>query len=255
MTTNASFSTKAVKSVTGAAAVLRYLAAASAPPGVNAIARGAGLSPSSCFNILKTLVAEELASFDVDTKTYGLGLGLVRLARRALASTGTIATIRPLLDQFARGGLATGVWEVASQGRLVLAAFLESDAATRIHMSIGHRLPLMAGAMGRCIAAAGQLPSNEIRRRFAEVRWECRPDFATYVEQVERAAARGWAIDEDCFIRGITTVAAPIKNGDQVRFCISNSLFSGQSSEAEMERLGAATTDAARKASSLLFGG
>jgi DNA-binding IclR family transcriptional regulator len=245
---------RAVKSVAGAAAILRHLAQVAVAPGVNAIARATGLSPSSCFNILKTLAAEELVGFDEAAKTYALGPALVRLARRVLAAPAMTAAIRPLLEQFAKRGMATAIWEVTSQDRLVLAAFLESDAATRIHMSVGHRLPLLAGAMGRCIAAAGDYSVKEMRRRFGEVRWERRPDFSAYLKQVERARARGWAVDEGCFIRGVTTIAASVQDGDGIRICISNSLFSGQAGAAELEELGTATAEAADKASALLFG-
>jgi DNA-binding IclR family transcriptional regulator len=243
-----------VKSVVGAAAVLRHLAQPGGAVGVNAIARATGLGPSSCFNILKTLAAEQLVSFDPSEKSYALGPLLIRLARRALASPTTISAMRPLLDRFARRGLATGIWEVNGEERLILSAFRESDAATRIHMSVGQRLPLLAGAMGRCIAAAGDLPVKALRSRFNEVRWERRPDFALYLEQVEAAGARGWAVDEGAFIRGIVTVAAPVRDGEEIRFCISNSMFAGQASSEELDELGAATARAARDASTLLFG-
>ncbi len=243
-----------VKSVVGAAAVLRHLAQTDVPPGVNAIANATGLSPSSCFNILKTLAAEQLVSFDPANKSYALGPLLIRLARRALASPASISTMRPLLDRFARRGLATAIWEVNPQHRLILAAFLESDASTRIHMTLGQRLPLLAGAMGRCIAAAGDLPVRELRRRFNEVRWEQRPELPAYLEQVATAGVRGWAVDEGAFIRGITTVAAAVRDGNEIRFCISNSMFAGQASAVELEELGVATGQAARDASTLLFG-
>jgi len=245
---------KKVKSVAGAAAILRHLADLSGPAGVNAIARNIGLSPSSCFNILKTLAAESLVTFDDATKGYTLGPALVRLAQRALAFQGVVPTIRPLLDQFARRGLATAIWEVTGGTRLILSAFIESDAATRIHMTVGQRLPVLAGAMGRCIAASGRLSHEEIERLFAEVRWERRPAFETYLKQVELAAKQGWAMDEGCFMRGITTIAAPVSDGQDVRICISNSMFSGKTSPAQLQDLGAASAHAAKRASTLLFG-
>jgi len=245
---------KKVKSVAGAAAILRHLAASPSAAGVNAIARSTGLSPSSCFNILKTLAAESLVAFDDSRKSYSWGPGLIRLARRALTSPAMVPTLRPLLEQFAKRGLATAIWEVTSSDRLTLSAFLESDAATRIHMTVGHRLPSLAGAMGRCIAASGEFPLKEIRRRFGAVRWERKPKFSLYLEQVELAAARGWAMDEGYFIRGITTIAAPVRDEHEVRICISNSMFSGQSSPAQLEELGEATARAAQRAAALLFG-
>ena len=50
-----------VGSVVQALAILRHLSEASKPLGVTAVARALGISPSSCFNLLKTLVAEDFA--------------------------------------------------------------------------------------------------------------------------------------------------------------------------------------------------
>ena len=69
-----------VNSVAHALAILRRLATSDHPEGVNAIARKVGISPSSCFNILKTLAAEDFARFDVVDKTYTLGAGAIDLA-------------------------------------------------------------------------------------------------------------------------------------------------------------------------------
>lgn len=68
----------------GGLSVLRYLAAAQTPVGVSRIARDLELNPSTCFNLLKTLVHEGLAVFDETTKTYSVGLGLLALAKGTL---------------------------------------------------------------------------------------------------------------------------------------------------------------------------
>jgi hypothetical protein len=80
--------------VSQAARILRCLSTAPAPLGVSAVARELGLSPSSCFNILRTLVAEGLLAFDPVAKTYSLGLGLVEIASSALGM-GYLDLIRP----------------------------------------------------------------------------------------------------------------------------------------------------------------
>ena len=69
-----------VGSITHAFAILRHLSTATAPEGVTTIARSLGISPSSCFNILKTLAAEEYVDFNPQTKAYTLGWAPVVLA-------------------------------------------------------------------------------------------------------------------------------------------------------------------------------
>ena len=61
---------KPVGALISGLAVVRYLSTAAAPVGVSRIARDLGLNSSTCFNLLKTLVHERLATFDEATKTY-----------------------------------------------------------------------------------------------------------------------------------------------------------------------------------------
>lgn len=242
-----------VPSIVGAAAVLRHLAQMPRKTGVNPIARATGLSPSSCFNILKTLVAEAFVTFDPADRSYTLGPELIRLARHAISPAGTAAILRPMLARFGREGLASAIWQIRSD-RLLLTDFLDSDAATRIHMTVGHRLPLFSGAMGRAIAARLDLEREALHAAFDAIRWGEKPDFDTYVAQVEEARQRGWSIDEGQFIRGVTTVAAVIVDESQPRLCISNSFFLGSLDAAQRDAIGKTTAAVARDASARLFG-
>src|SRR3546814_12376802 len=69
--------------ISRAAAVLRLHGKRGTPMGVQAIARELGLVPSTCLYVLRALVAEELVSFDPDTKRYALDAGVLTLARRS----------------------------------------------------------------------------------------------------------------------------------------------------------------------------
>ncbi|NYI23627.1 IclR family transcriptional regulator [Sphingobium indicum] len=218
----------AVGSVVNAIAILRHLAG-SAPQGVNGIARAVGISPSSCFNILKTLVAEEFVEFDSRTKLYGIGMAPYRLFAPnediATWRAGVIEQLEILAREFSVSG---GLWQVRA-GRLVLLEAVDSALSTRIHMSVGQRLPLHIGAMGRCIAAHQKLPRAETSRAIEELRWQDPPTVDRFMEDMELAKANGWAVDEGNFLRGVTTVASviPDRKGD-IRFCVTMTMFSGQ---------------------------
>src|SRR3546814_7451575 len=60
-----------VRSITSAFEILHYLAA-NPSQGVTSIARAVEMSPSSCFNILRTLAHEGLISFNPQTKKYAV---------------------------------------------------------------------------------------------------------------------------------------------------------------------------------------
>src|SRR5690606_30563119 len=195
-----------VGSVSHAAAILRRLAELSEPEGVNAISRAVGVSPSSCFNILKTLAREELVDFDETTKRYALGSGLVTLARRALDPGQAFAVARPALERLAdRHGVTVALWRLTRE-RLVLLGFADSDLATRIHMTVGQRLPMLVGAGGRCVAARLELPAEVLAQEFPKLRWQEPPTLAAYVASVAQARENGWSLDDGSFLRGVTTI-------------------------------------------------
>ena len=90
-----------VESVRTAIAILRFLASQPKSYGVNAIAREVGVSPSSCFNIVKTLALEGLLEFDERDKSYSPGVGLGMLAPKIDTDEKLFQTIEPELADIA----------------------------------------------------------------------------------------------------------------------------------------------------------
>lgn len=194
------------------------------------IARAIGIGPSSCFNVLRTLVGEDLVAFDPATKIYTLGLGTIDLARRALRRDAVVEAADRLMATLAeRHDAAIGLWRLAPRERLVLVALAESEAATRIHMVVGQRQPASAGATGRAVLAARHADDTAIAAAFATARWQSAPSAADYRAQVREAQIHGYATDIDQINRGIATVAAAIVDEDGApRFVLSASMFAGR---------------------------
>lgn len=245
----------AVGSVVNAIAILRHLAT-SEPQGVNAIARSIDLSPSSCFNILKTLVSEEFVDFDKQTKVYGLGPAPFRLfaggADFASWKTWLIERLEQLANHY---GISCGLWEVHGQ-RLVLTDVIESPLSTRIHLSIGQRLPIYLGAMGRCIAAQHQLGRDEIGPILAELRWQTPPSVDSYLKDVAAARESGWSLDDGNYLRGVTTIASIITDErGKVSHCMTSSLFSGQHERTALNEIGEAMAGLSTESRRKLSGG
>lgn len=232
--------------------LLRHVAASDAPEGVSAIARAVGISPSSCFNLLKTLVAEGALQFDEAAKTYRMGTALQALAGR---HDPAVPLARPLLTAMAaRHGAASAIWALGAD-RLTLLAVGESELATRIHMTIGQRLPMLVGAMGRCVAAYSSLDGAAVNAGYARLRWARPPGLEIYKKQVAQARRRGWSLDDGHFMHGVTTVAAPVRDrAGGVRYCIANTFFQGQVSPASLRRIGVDTLAQARQLGERLFG-
>lgn len=244
-----------VGSIVAAAGILRLLAQETEPLGVNAIARRRGLSPSSCFNILKTLVAEGFADFDAVSKTYSPGVTPVFLARRALNSEQALRVATPYLQSMAADyGCVSSLWKIVPGDRLMLLGLFDSRSVINIHIEVGQRLPSFVGAMGRCVAASGALDRAALEAAFDKLTWQRRPAFEDYLADVELARGRGWAVDVDNFAQGVTTVAASIMDRHgTAQYCISNILFSGQAEAAQIDRIGADVARVSRHVAADLY--
>ncbi|MBX3575470.1 MAG: helix-turn-helix domain-containing protein [Mesorhizobium sp.] len=245
-----------VNSVVHSLHILQFLARSGEAHGVTAIARFTGISPSSAFNICKTLTAEKFLHFDPLKKSYSVGAAAIELAGAASDGERAFARARDFLessvDQF---GVTSAFWRVTNDERLVLEGLVESRTMMRIQMTVGQRIPALSGAMGRCYAATSGLDEGQLFQKFDTVRWQNRPDFQTYKAEVEVTRIQGWAADRAQFIRGILTVAAPIMDlSGRLRFLIANSSFYGQIPDEQIQSLGKETKLTADNVQRVLFG-
>jgi DNA-binding IclR family transcriptional regulator len=234
--------TPAVRSVRLALAALRLVAASDRALGVTEIARPIGVSPSTCYNVLKTLTAEQFLAFDSKTKKYTLGSGAIELSSQTNGVQRIFTNYRPKLVELATSlNVVVGFWEVRHQ-RLILSGVVESNAAIRIQMVPGTRLPLSAGAMGRVIAVELDLGGDELQAHIDQTRWHRTPRLTAYKREVAQARVSGWAPDEGEFIGGVATVASVVAaaSGDP-RLCITASGFTGQIDSARLSEIGEAT--------------
>jgi DNA-binding IclR family transcriptional regulator len=219
-----------VGSVKAAIAILRYLERLQTGAGVNAIARALEISPSSCFNLLKTLADERFLDFEPTTKLYTLGPGAIALGRSALDAGGAFALAKRRMEQVADAHHVTvALWRLHRGEQLLLVGLAESEATTRIHMTVGHRVPVAAGAAGRCLLAWSDEKPDAVARRLKVVKWAVAPDPDTYLRELAETRSRGWALDEGGFLAGVTSLAAPVLNAAGLaQYCVATTMFSAQ---------------------------
>lgn len=210
-----------VPAVTRAIAILRLLGKTDAPLALNAIAQELDLIPSTCLHILRVLVAEELVGFDPATKRYVLSAGILAIARSILGKHGLSEEMQAPLDALARryGVTAVGV-EATGLEHMVVIAISRAESGVRLHVDIGSRYPALISATGRCIAAFGGHEWAEIEARFGRLRWDRPPSFAQWRDDVAVTRASGFAVDEGCYISGVTIIAAPVLTTSGARHCL-----------------------------------
>jgi DNA-binding IclR family transcriptional regulator len=219
------------------------------PENLSEISRAVQMSMSSCFNILKTLVHANLLSFDPKTKKYALE-----------TLTAQFFAAAPRLDSWARGlgdqlrGVASrhrvscGLWQVRGDRQLLQEVF-DSPSVTRVHLGLGQRIPLYAGATGRCVVAIQRKPRRTMQQIIGALRWQLPPPLDEYEASVQHVLDHGWSLDRNNHIRGLTSVAAPIRAGERtVRHCITATSFSGQHDDDRLAEIGEELAAIARRA-------
>ena len=200
-----------VPAVSRSIAILRLLGGSKQGLGVKAIADALQLVPSTCLHILRVLVSEDLVRVDPGTKRYTLAAGMISLARSVLATGGFAQLAQPALDRLASayGVTAMGVEVTASQGVVVL-AISKSSQPFRLYTDVGSRFDNLVSATGRLIAAHSGENWTQLRQRFSTIQWDKAPSFDAWKKDIEQARTKGWSIDRDHFVSGLTVVAVPL---------------------------------------------
>jgi DNA-binding IclR family transcriptional regulator len=244
-----------VKPVVNAIRILRHLTASGSPERAADIARELAINPSTCFNTLRTLVAEEMLDFDALSKTYTTGLGLAKLVEQLVTQGQRLEIVRPLMQEFAAAHHVTvTLWRRMGNDRIVLVSSESSPGDLRIDMAIGQRLPVLMGASGRLFTARLGLDDERLRAVFDNVRWARPLSYRDYQRQVADASTNGWALDDGYFSAGILAVAAPVNDrAGAIAYAVSAVTFRGQHAGAEIERLGQSLCKAAAKVGNILF--
>lgn len=244
-----------VPAVRQALRVLRYLAGTEKPVSVSMVARGTELSPSTCFNLLRTLAEEGVVAFDPIAKTYQLGFGLLEIASPLVNRDDTVL-VRPLLERIAvQNHALITLWRVTGNERMTLIDRMYGNSEVRIEMRLGARVPTLAGAIGRSVAAATRPRLPELRRSFASLRWQTPLSLEEFLKDVDRAAQDGFGIDLDHWTRGVHAVGAVVlERRGMPKLAIGGLAIAGQLSLDELRRLGGELRDTARFIGRSLYG-
>lgn len=200
-----------VPAVTRSIAILRLLGEQKQPLTLKSVAQALDLVPSTCLHILRVLVSEDLVTLDPDTKRYALGTGMISLARSVLEGGGFKQLVQPVLDRMAAkfGVTAMGV-EISARQTVMVLAISQSNQPFRVHTDVGSQFDTLVSATGRLIAAHSGEAWPALKEKFAQVSWDKAPSYTAWKKEVELTRLRGWALDRDNFMAGITVVAVPV---------------------------------------------
>lgn len=201
-----------VPAVRRAVAVLFHLGRSQQAATLSQIARELGIVPSSCLHILRELTVSGLVVADGAAKTYALGPAVLSLAKYYQSSNRFVDLVRPhLLTLARRFEVDASAHEVDAMGHVSIVATADPDRDVQVRLPLGRRFPLLSGASGRLIAAFNGLAPAQLEQEFARVRWQNPPTLARWRREVQAARTSGIGVDEGCYRRGLTAIAAPVQ--------------------------------------------
>jgi DNA-binding IclR family transcriptional regulator len=201
---------KSVGAVSAAATVLRALHTALRPLNASEVARASGLHRGTAYNILRTLQAESLVSYDGATRTYAVSLNILELAHGALRRSGMLDIARPLIQAVADDHrVSVYLSKVLGPSALLLLDWV-GGLRPDPHVTVGRPHPSPAGASGVILAAFGESSEPELEALLSHVEWYQRPSFAEFLARVKEAKEAGFAVDRGTMYRGVMLVSVPV---------------------------------------------
>lgn len=177
------------------------------------LSREIGISRSSAFRLVHTLVDLGYLQRDEPTKTYRLGPRVLDLGFGFLASQELVEVAQPRLN-ILRDETGCSAHLGVLDGRDVV--YLVRCAANRTltsNIQVGARLPAYAASMGRVILAF--LPPDEVARlhegaEFTSFTSQTAVSLAALRQKLDSDRHHGYVVSRAAFEAGIASVAAPL---------------------------------------------
>jgi len=191
--------------------VLEYVSAG--PRSLGEVADHCGVHRSTALRLLQTLTAGGLAHRRPDGR-YGVGYRLVGLAERAREQLDLRAIAHPhLVTLMNRSGHTTHL--AALEGSdIIYVDKIEPTGSVRLYSEIGKPVPLHTASAAKAVLA--NLPRERALRLLDD--WDYHVYTSTTItsqaallEDLDRAARRGWAVDDGEFEDFVNCIASPIR--------------------------------------------
>lgn len=238
-----------LSSVRNAARLLKEFSRADRELGVSELARRLGLGTSTVHRLLATLTDERLLERGRTPGTYRLGIALHDLGAAVSPHLDLYEAALPVMATVRHGTGETVQLAVLDGLDSVYIGRLESPHTVGIFVRAGTRLPATTTSTGKVLLAA--LPADELDLRLRA--WQPRRHTAYSIvdpgalrAQLRDVAARGWAVNREESRIGVTSVGAPVHDGDgAVIAALSVAAPTSRAGESALRRIRATVIDAA----------
>jgi IclR family acetate operon transcriptional repressor len=207
-----------LSSVNRALDVLFHLHTEGRARGVSEIGRALDLPKASTHRLLRTLGRRALVEQD-DRGRYRLGPGLLTLGLAAVEREPLVSAARSVLEAEANALNETVFVVAARGGALTVLDKAEGSGFLRASPRVGSTVPVHATAVGKLYFtfAPTQVELGDLSR-FTDRTIETR---AALQRAAKTTRTRGYALNDEEWINGLSVVAAPVLVRNQLRGAIA----------------------------------
>ncbi len=202
-----------VPSVIKAFRMLEIISESGVDMSISELSRRLGLSKGTVFAISSTLQGLGVLVRDPVTKRFSLGYTLLELGRKAFVRKDLREIARKPMEGLVEGLQETVFLGVLNGDHVTILDVAEPKGELKITAPSGTRLPLLAGATGKVfLATMGMERAREVINALGLTAYTSNSitDVDRYMEEIEEVRKKGYATDDEEYIRGVRAVACPL---------------------------------------------
>jgi len=203
-----------VPSVIKAFKVLEVISESGMDMSISELSRRLGLSKGTIFAIASTLQHLGVLVRDPVSKKFSLGCTLLELGRKAFVRKDLREIARKPMEDLVEEVQETVFLGVLNGDHVTILDVVEPKRELKITAPSGTRLPLLVGATGKAfLANMDRVRAGEVINTLGLTRYTPNSitDVDRYMEELEEVRERGFATDDEEYIRGVRAVACPLE--------------------------------------------
>ena len=203
-----------VPSIKKAFKILDIISESGMEVSISELSRRSGLSKGTVFAIVTTLQNLGVLVKDPGTKRFSLGYTLLELGRRAFVREDVREVARKPMEDLGEEVQETVFLGVLNGDHVTIVDVVESKRELKITAPSGTRLPLLAGATGKVFLATMERErAREVINSLGLPAYTPNSitDVHRYMGELEKVKERGFATDDEEYIRGVRAVACPLE--------------------------------------------
>ncbi len=225
---------------------------------LSALSEQVGLPASTTHRLLATLHGHGMVGFDDSVQEWSVGVGAFRIGSAYLVRTNLVdGSRRTLRDLMAKTG-ETANLAILENAHIVYVSQVETQNPIRAFFRPGTRSQMHVSGIGKALMAAMARPDVEKILRATGLPGFTEKSLTTpeaLFADLERSAARGWALDDEEHYAGMRCVAAPIYNAFGEAFAgLSVSGPLARFGDGDLAPIGEAVVEAAQTVTRLVGG-